>query len=320
MSNNKIPFGTRLGYRVIYGTCYVVGLLPYWFLYYVLVEILYVFLYPVARYRVKVVRQNLLNSFPEKDKKELRRIERRFYRNLAEFFVDAVQLASITEKKWKKRTTYLNLDEMAAEMDGSNWINVLAHFGSWEMYSSYGFHPSVGACVAAYHPLNNKAFDMYYRKVRNTFPGIKAVPMNELLRFYMTHKDKKVDGRPISLALIADQNAPLDAQSQWVRFLNQPTVFFHGGEKIARKFGLPVYYMHSRKTGRGKYELWYERIWDGKSPTENHEITTKYAQLLEAEIRECPEMWVWSHRRWKKHPKGDDLKDYNQRYGTSLTE
>ncbi len=319
MSNKEnIPFGTKLGFWIIYGSCYLTGLLPYWFLYYVVVEILYFFLYVLARYRIRVVRINLSRSFPEKTVKQLRAIERGFYHNLAEYFVDAIDLASITEKQWKKRVVYLNLDQMAEEMQGSNWVNTLAHFGSWEMYSSYGFHPLVGACVAAYHPLNNKSFDMYYIKIRNTFPGIKAIPMSQMLRFYMTNKDKKVDGRPISLALIADQNAPEDAQSQWTLFLNQPTIFFHGGEKIARKFGLPVYYMHSRKTGRGKYEIWYEQIWDGSSPVGDHEITNRYASRLEAEIRECPELWVWSHKRWKRRLHGEELVAFNKKWGTDI--
>ncbi len=318
MSNKKVPFGTKLGFWLIYGSSWTVGLLPYWFLYYVVVEILYFFVYMLARYRVRVVRINLSNSFPEKNKKELRKIERGFYRNLAECFVDAMDLASITEKQWKKRVVYLNLDEMAAQMNGSNWVNTLAHFGSWEMFSSYGFHPTVGACVASYHPLKSKAFDMYYIKIRNTFPGIKAVPANELLRFYMAHRDKKVDGRPIGLALIADQSAPIDAQSRWILFLNQPTVFFHGGEKIARKFGIPAYYMHQRKTARGKYEVWYEQIWDGSSPVDDHEITNRYASLLEADIRERPELWMWSHKRWKHRPKPEELAELNKKWGTDI--
>ncbi len=318
MSNEDVPLRTKLGYRLIYGSSYIVGLLPHWFLYYVLVEILYFFIYVVARYRLRVVRINLSRSFPGKNKKELRRIERRFYRHLAECFVDAMSLASITEKRWKKRVVYLNIDETAEELNGSDWVNMLGHFGSWEMFSSYGFHPSAGACVAAYHPLNSKAYDMYYVRIRNTFPGIKAVPMNQLLRFYMTHKGQKVDGRPISLALIADQNAPLDAQSQWTLFLNQPTVFFHGGEKIARKFGLPVYYTHVRKTSRGRYEACYERLWDGKSPVEDHEITNLYVRRLEADIVEHPEMWIWSHKRWKKRLTGEELAEFNRKWGTDI--
>ncbi len=318
MSNKKVSFRTKLGFRIIYGTAYAVGLLPHWFLYYVVVEILYFFLYVLARYRVKVVRINLSRSFPEKTKKELRTIENRFYRHLAECFVDAIDLASITEKQWNKRVVYLNLDQMAEEMQGSNWIDMLAHFGSWEMFSSYGFHPSVGACLAAYHPLNNKAFDMYYIKIRNTFPSIKAVPMTQLLRFYMTHKETKLAGRPMGLALIADQNAPEDAQSQWTLFLNQPTIFFHGGEKIARKFGIPVYYMHMRKTARGKYEVWYEQIWDGSSPVEDHEITNRYASRLEADIIERPELWIWSHKRWKRRLHGEELAEFNKKWGTDI--
>ena len=30
------------------------------------------------------------------------------------------------------------------------------------------------------------------------------------------------------------------------------------------------------------------------------EITDRYAQLLEEQIREEPELWLWTHNRWKR--------------------
>ncbi len=72
--SNKITFGARLGYRLMYGACWLVGLLPWWFLYYVLADTIYFLVYKLARYRVKVVRANLAGSFPEKSVGELRAI------------------------------------------------------------------------------------------------------------------------------------------------------------------------------------------------------------------------------------------------------
>lgn len=317
MSQKKASFGTRLGYWIVYGSCYVVGLLPHRFLYYILAELVYFLVYKLGRYRVKVVRQNLSRSFPEKDTRELRGIERRFYHNLSEYFIDTIALASISEKRLKKRMVSLGLDELNDELKGRNWIVMLGHYGSWELRNAYALEPGMSVLVSAYHPLNNRVFDMYCHKIRHRFSKLRSEPSHNLLKYYITHRDG-IDGHSVNLALIADQNAPLDAQSQWVRFLNQPTVFFHGGEKIARKFNMPVYYAHLKKVKRGHYIQTFEMIWDGVSPTSNHEITNRFAELLEAEIRECPELWLWSHRRWKKTPKGEDAANYNARYGTDL--
>jgi KDO2-lipid IV(A) lauroyltransferase len=316
MSNNsKFSRTQRVGANIIFYACKAVGSLPFWFLYYVVADIIYFLFYVVGRYRVGVVRANLSTSFPEKSRKELRTIERRFYHNLSEYFIDAIGMAAITKKRWEKRVVYLNADRTATEIAGRDWVNLFAHYGSWELFGSFAFIPGMGEGIAAYHPLENKTFDLFYIKIRNRFEGLRAVAMRELLRYFVTHRDSN---RPMSLILIADQNAPIDAQSEWVPFLNHTTVFFHGGEKIARKFGIPVYYMHVRKTRRGHYEMWFEQIWDGTSPVENHYITNRYATLLEADIRECPELWMWSHKRWKWRLKKEGLRLFNEKWGTDF--
>jgi KDO2-lipid IV(A) lauroyltransferase len=317
-SNKNAPLGARIGCAVIYGLCRVVGALPHAVLYGPVARFVYLVLYRVARYRLEVVRSNLESSFPEKGREELRAIERGFYRNLAEYFLDAVDIAGISERELLKRCTWpeANRAEVVKQTAGRNWVALLGHYGSWELQSTFGLYRDSSAMVSGYRPLKNLPFDMYYKRVRNRPPRVNSVPSNDLLRFYAANKGG-VDGSSLCMALIADQNPALDAQSRWVRFLGHPTVFFHGGEKIARKFGLPVYYMHVRKVGRGRWEQTMEMIWDGSSPTADHDITGAYGRLLEEEIRRAPELWLWSHRRWKRLPEGDDALKYAEQYGDS---
>ncbi len=308
---------SRLLYIVVFSVCWLVGLLPLWFLYGVLARFVAFVLYRVVRYRLGVVRSNLESSFPDRSRDELRAIERRFYTNLAEYFVDAVDLASISRRQLMKRCDWPEENRRALNrIAGSrNWVTLLGHYGSWEMLSTFGLWPDSAAMVSLYKPLKGKVFDMYYRRIRNRFaPAINSIPNTELIRYYLANKDG-LQGRPLSVALISDQNAPLDAFSEWVPFLNHPTVFFHGGEKIARKFSLPIFYMHVRKVRRGHWEQTFELIWDGVSPTEDHLITRRYGEMLEAEICRVPELWLWSHKRWKKKLTGDDLAAFNRKYG-----
>ena len=67
----------KIQYALIYSWVKVHALLPMWALY-ILSDILYVLVYKVVRYRVKVVRQNMKASFPDKSDTELRRLEREF--------------------------------------------------------------------------------------------------------------------------------------------------------------------------------------------------------------------------------------------------
>jgi KDO2-lipid IV(A) lauroyltransferase len=319
MSNKKgAGFGVKLGYRLVYGACWIVGLLPHAVLYGPVAGAMRFLLHRVARYRLKVVRGNLASSFPEKTAAELRAIEGGFYRNLAEYFIDAIDIASITPSGRMRRCPWPdeNRAEVMRQTAGRNWVSLLSHFGSWELFSTFGLWRDASAMVSAYRPLKNRVFDLYYIKARNLPPRVNSVPSNEILRFLSAHRDG-LDGMSLGVALIADQNPPLDAQSRWVPFLHHPTVFFHGGEKIARKFALPVYYMRVRKVGRGMWEQTFELIWDGTSPTSDYEITGRYAQLLEDDIRRTPELWLWSHRRWKRKPEGDDAREYYAKYGDS---
>jgi KDO2-lipid IV(A) lauroyltransferase len=322
MSNkkNKISFASLWGYRLLYGVSWLVGLLPHWFLYYVVADTIYFLLYRVVRYRVGVVRMNLANSFPEKDERERRSIERAFYHNLSEYFVDAIDMASISDRERLRRAVWPDENRAALNrlVDGRNWVVMLGHYGSWEMLSTYGLHKDSAAMVSVYRPVSSRALDLYYRKVRRHLPDINTVPVNELLRYYVAHKDD--GGRGLSVSLIADQWPGFEPQSWWVRFLNQPTSFFHGGEKIARKFSLPVYFMHVRKIRRGHWEQTCELIWDGVSPIADREITDRFAQMLEAEIRRDPSLWLWSHRRWKMQPWGEYSRLYNAQYGTNIPE
>ena len=74
----------KIQYALIYSWVKVHALLPMWALY-ILSDILYVLIYKIIRYRVKVVRQNMKASFPEKSDTELRRLEREFYHHFADY-------------------------------------------------------------------------------------------------------------------------------------------------------------------------------------------------------------------------------------------
>ena len=80
---------------------------PYWLLY-LKSDLCYFLVYHVAHYRRKVVRENLLHSFPEKDVKEIKNIEKRFYRNLCDLFVEAPKMMCMGPNGYSKRITYTN--------------------------------------------------------------------------------------------------------------------------------------------------------------------------------------------------------------------
>ena len=288
----------NIGYYSLLGLCKLTGLLPYGFLYGVLVPVIRFFIYNIGHYRRKVVRENLRNAFPEKSETERREIERKFYRHLAELFVDTIAMTSISEKKIRERFYYLNAPEQEARTAGQSWICAMAHYGSWEYTINYPLFTGhrVGG---VYRPLHSGVFDRFYEHIRTRFGAI-PIAMDDVAREMIRTRNE--NRPPIALALIADQSPPWFTIQHWFDFLNQPTGFFMGMEKLALKFGLPVYFLDVKKIKKGYYTAVFEELYNGTEAVAGYEITARYAARLEQAIRERPELWLWSHKRWKHTP------------------
>lgn len=298
MQSDGLTFFQRIGLETLWGSARLFSILPHWFKYYVVEEVIFWILCYVVRYRKAVVKENLRNSFPDKSEKELWVIRRGFYRTLAEVVVDTINLAHKDVRKVRSSLKMNGLDEHRAAVAGRDWIAITAHFGCWEYCSCWGaFEPSQ-MTVAVYHPLHSKVLEGFYQRLRNN-PNSMATPMNDSLRFYLRNREKGIDGKRLVMGLIADQNPPLRPSSRWFRFLNQDTVFFDGGEKLALRCKLPMYFVKMERLGRGSYQMTFQQIYDGVEPVEEYEITERYIRHLEAMIVEHPELWMWSHRRWK---------------------
>ena len=276
----------------------VFAVMPYWFKYYVVENLLFVLLYYCLRYRMKVVKTNLRNSFPEKSERELAVIRRRFYRTLSEIFVDTINMAYMNEEKGRTVLTVKDVEKHVEAVHGRDWIAMTAHFGCWEYCSYWGLYERSQMLVAVYHPLRSKVMEELYRRLRN-YENSMTVSMKESLRFYLRNRTGGIAGKNLVMGLIADQNPPRRPDSRWFRFLNQDTIFFDGGEKLALRCNLPVYFVKMSRLRRGRYEMSFELIYDGKEEVAEYEITERYVRRLEAMIREHPELWMWSHRRWK---------------------
>ena len=298
MKTTELTPMQRIGLESLWLGARVFAAMPYWFKYYVVENLIFVLLRYCLRYRMKVVKTNLRNSFPEKDERELAVIRRRFYRTLAEIFVDTINLAGLTPEKGRSLLTVKGLEEQKERVGGRDWIAMTAHFGCWEYCSFWGLYDPTQIVVAVYHPLRSRIVEAFYQRLRNG-DYATTVAMKESLRFYLRNRAGGIGGRNLVMGLIADQNPPRRPDSRWFRFLNQDTIFFDGGEKLALRCQLPVYFVKMERLRRGRYEMSFELIYDGKEEVAEYEITQRYVRMLEAEIRRRPELWMWSHRRWK---------------------
>lgn len=289
-------------FYLFYSINWIITLLPLRVLY-IFSDILYLVLYYFPSYRRKVVNSNLRNAFPEKSDAELKIIEKKFYKHLADLFIETFKLTHISKKELMKRFTVSNLDvlEKLCE-DKRDTIAVLGHYNNWEWLAILPVYTNYKA-VSIFKPLHNRYFDKFINDLRSKF-GMTLTAMSSIIREIIN--DRKNNINTVS-AFISDQTPIKTEIKYWTRFMNQDTPVYMGTEKVATKYDMAIVFFNIQKVKRGYYNLKIELLFDHTANLPEYVITDTHVKRLEELIRENPEYWIWSHRRWKhKRPVTND--------------
>ena len=284
-------------FYLLYYSMGALSLLPWWVLY-LLSDFFYVVI-RIVGYRNSVILENLRYSFPEKSEKEIRKIRNKFYKHFADLFVEVIKLQTMSEKTFKKRMFFENIDYPNKIYDQDRDILVaMGHYCNWEWVGAANLvlkHQG----GAIYKPLKSKVFDRYMYTIRSNTDG-SVFPMKTVFRDLLKMKR---DGRRYIIGVIADQT-PAGGQIQhYTCFLNQRTPVHMGLEKMAVKFNDVVVYARIEKVKRGYYKVTFIPLFENAKETEEYEVIDTVMKYIEEDIRNKPELWLWSHRRWK-HVKG----------------
>jgi KDO2-lipid IV(A) lauroyltransferase len=283
-----------IGYYIFYGINWVITLLPLRILY-VISDFIFLLLYYFPSYRRKVVATNLKNAFPEKSAKELKSIEIGFYRHLADTFIETFKLTHMSDKEQVKRFSYSNIqviDKLREEK--RDIIAVLGHYNNWE-WPTLMPHYLKYKIIIVYRPLSNKYFDRHIYKQRSK-DGIVLTPTSMVIREIINNKKNNINTLSVFLT---DQTPAKSDIKYWTTFLNQDTAVYTGVEKIASKYDMAIVFFHVQRVKRGYYNLDIELLMDHTKGLPENLITETHVKRLDEIIREKPEYWLWSHRRWK---------------------
>ncbi len=282
------------GYKIFYAFCKLMALLPLGCLY-LISDFMFLIACYVARYRRRVILENLRNSFPEKTDKEQRQIARKFYRFMCDLFIETLKVIHINTKEIRRRIHYSNpamFDDLYKK--GKQIFFVTGHYGNWEWLATLE-HSIPYHHATLYQPLENKIFDKFFYDLRTKY-GTDAIPSNNALRAINKYRN---ENRLTALCFLSDQSPQKGLINYWTTFLNQETPVYLGIEKLARRYDTAVLYYEVRRVKRGYYEVDTTLITENASETKDMEITDKHVLLLEQTIRRNPQYWLWSHRRWK---------------------
>ncbi|WP_460198142.1 lysophospholipid acyltransferase family protein [Segatella asaccharophila] len=284
--------------KIVYGFFYLVSLLPFRVLY-VLSDIEYLIVYDLLRYRRKIVRKNLVTSFPEKSETEILQIEKGFYHWFCDYFFEAVKLLSISEEHLKKHFKVNNVEEVEDCFEnGQNVAAVLGHYCNWEWLSCMGLYfPDNRVMGLIYHPLANRPFNELFKRIRSSCRNGVVISKQHILRKLVEYHQK---GLMSLFGYISDQAPKWENIHLWLNFMHHDTGVFTGAERIMRKVNDAVFYVEMSRPRRGYYTATFKLITKDPNSLPEHEITCRFFALLENTIRKDPRYYLWSHNRWKR--------------------
>jgi KDO2-lipid IV(A) lauroyltransferase len=279
---------------ILYAFLYSLSLLPLKILY-LISDFFWVIVFYVIGYRKKVVLANLNIAFPEKTDQEKRVIARKFYRNFTDTLVESIKVMSSGEKLAKKMFVG-NLDNLNAIAEKGKNVQIHAmHNFNWEIINHGVSRLLKRPFLGVYQPITNKFFDDVFGKIRSRY-GTKLIPANDFKNNFI-----QFDHERHLLALVADQNPGDPAKAWWLNFFGKPAPFVMGPEKAARQRNTIVVFANFFKVKRGVYDFETVLITEDPSSMLPGDLTKIYLKYIEARIKERPDNYLWSHRRWK-HP------------------
>ena len=269
---------------------------------------MYIVIYHLIHYRRHVVSKNLRSAFPEKSDKEIKKIERKFYRWFCDYIVETFKMATISRKEMSRRMIFKGTEQIEqCWAEGQSCGVMLGHYCNWEWVSTLPLAMSdKGLCTELYHPIENPETDHFFLSLRQRF-GSVCIPMERALRDIIKYRQ---EGRPLAIGYIADQKPNWRNIHLWMPFLNHNTPMFTGSERIIKRTGQAFFYGDVRRIKRGYYECEFKLIEKHPDNMPDYELTERYMNEMEKTIRREPAFWLWSHDRWSRTKEEFDYRFY----------
>ncbi len=282
-------------YILLFPLLWMISILPMPILY-IISDSIYFILYYIIGYRKKVVRYNLRLCFPEKSEKELLDLEKKFFQHFVDEFMEMVKSFTITEKELSHRLSLTNpeiIDQFYAK--NQSIVIVSGHYANWEwvpfiVETRVKYHLSV-----AYKKISNSYFDNLLKNTRKKF-GVSVIPAKVFYPKILENlRNNKID----AYGFIADQSPKWGKVKYWGTFMGIEIPVINGPEVIARKLDLPVFYFKTKRIKRGVYQCSFVLLEENPKNAPLHQITNKFMFELENQIKEAPEFYFWTHKRFK---------------------
>ncbi|WP_149275741.1 lysophospholipid acyltransferase family protein [Pareuzebyella sediminis] len=282
-----------LVFILAYPLLWLISILPQPLLY-AFSDFVFFIVYHVVGYRKNVVRENLELVFPQKSKKEIDTLQKSFFRHMCDMFIEMVKTMNLSKAEVEKRYAIQNIEEIKEIEKTKSIIILCAHYANWEWNVSINnYVESKG--YAVYQKIGNVYFDRWVRKVRAKW-NTTLLTQKQVVKTAILNQKNEVRS---TYGMVSDQSPQKHLAYYWTDFMGVTVPVIGGGEILARKLDLAVFFLKVSKVKRGYYQAELIPITYAGATTEAHEITDKFLRLVEQQISEKPEHYLWTHRRWK---------------------
>ena len=286
-----------LVFILVYPLLWLISILPHR-MFYGFSDFVFFLIYHVIGYRKEIVRANLELVFPEKSEDEIKSIQKKFYKHMCDMFLEMVKTMNLSKAEVKKRYHITNLEEFREIEKEKTVLVVCAHYANWEWNVSINNYVDTKG-YAVYQKIGNKYFDAFIKKVRARW-NTTLITTSETPKTVIQNEK---NGIKSGYGMVSDQSPQVSRAQYWSEFMGITVPIYNGAESLARKLNLAVVFLKVSKVKRGFYEATFIPITREGKNTEKNEITDKFLRLTEQQIREKPEYYLWTHRRWKHRDK-----------------
>lgn len=286
-----------IGFSLFYIIVWILSWAPLSLLYFISDFVLYPLVHYIVRYRVRVVQTNLQNSFPDKNKQELRKLEKQFYHHFCDYGVELIKLMHISQKELDKRMTLPNIELFYEQLSqGRNVILVMGHYANWDWLNVLQRKLHAGTTMAVvYQPLSNIHFDQFFLGIRDRF-NIYNIKKNNTLREIIRLKQQN---NPFIVAMVSDQSPSRNKLDYWTTFLHQDTAVITGMSHIAKQMHFSIYYIDMQQVKRGYYTSTLSILAEDASIWTEEALSEQFIRNVEKTIMTNPSLYLWTHKRWK---------------------
>ena len=241
--------------------------------------------------------RNLERYLGVTDRRERARIAKAAYENFGQTMTELAYLPALDPASLDLQYTFEGLEPLhAAQAAGQGIVCMSGHFGNWEWMGGailrHGFKVTFLIGTQS-NPYIDRLFNQYRAHIGLEFVRIHSI--RDGLRV-LKHKGM--------VALVGDQDG--DKFGTFAPFFGVPASTHSIGELLARRSGSAMAFGVPVRLGPLRNHVKVHLI--APPPPELSEVQgtahvlAEYNRLLEAEIRQHPEQWLWMHERFRSLP------------------